>query len=125
MNRRDFLDPSRLARAAGPILAGAADVAVPPPDEPPVHLRFGRKAMATTFEVIVPFGTPSAHLAAVDALDEIDRLEAQLTVYRDTSEVSRLNACAARRPVPVERGLFDLLALARRIHDETGGAYDV
>ena len=46
------------------------------------------------------------------ALDEVDRLEAQLTVYRDTSEVSRLNARAATGPVPVEEGLFDLLQLA-------------
>src|SRR5262249_28270062 len=62
---------------------------------------------------------------AADALDHIDRLEAQLTVYRDTSEVSRLNRLAARAPMPVEPGLFDLLALAERITAETGGAFDV
>jgi thiamine biosynthesis lipoprotein len=120
MNRRDFLDPRRL-RFGLP----AEEAAPQPPEGPPVHLRFARRAMATAFEVILPFGTPDAHLLAVDALDEVDRLEDQLTVYRDTSEVSRLNARAARHPIAVEPRLFDLLALAKRLHEETGGAFDV
>src|SRR5437763_159644 len=115
MNRRDFLDPRRMAGTATPQAA----------EEAPVQLRFARRAMATTFEVILPFGTPDAHLLAIEALDEIDRLEAQLSVFRDTSEVSRLNARAARHPVPVERGLFELLARAKQLHEETGGAFDV
>jgi FAD:protein FMN transferase len=81
--------------------------------------------MATTFEVMLPFGTPDAHLVALAALDEIDRLEDQLTVFRDTSEVSRLNARAARHPVTVERGLFDLLARAKQHHEATAGAFDI
>ncbi len=124
MNRRDFLDPRRLAQSVGPLLDVPDDAERSAPAAP-VHLRFGRKAMATTFEVILPFGTPDAHVLALEALDEIDRLEDQLTVYRDSSEVSRLNARAARHPVPVERGLFDLLSLAKRLHSETGGAFDI
>ncbi len=119
MDRREFLDPRHLARAAGPL------VDTPEPAEAPVHLRFARRAMATTFEVIVPFGTPAAHEFAAAALDEIDRLEAQLTVYRDSSEVSRLNARAHRHPVRVEKNLFDLLAQARQLHADTEGAFDV
>jgi FAD:protein FMN transferase len=126
MNRRDFLDPRRLAEAAGPLLAAAEDAPrTAERDGPPVHLRFGRRAMATTFEVILPFATPAAHQVALDALDEIDRLEDQLSVFRDHSEVSRLNTEAARHPVRVESGLFDLLVLAKRLHEETGGAFDV
>ena len=123
MNRRDFLDPRQLAQTVAPLLAEPD--ANPQAAEAPVHLRFGRKAMATTFEVIMPFGTPDAHLLALDALDEIDRLEDQLTVYRDTSEVSRLNARAARHPVSVERGLFELLAHAKQLHEATSGAFDI
>jgi thiamine biosynthesis lipoprotein len=81
--------------------------------------------MATRFEVILPFATPRAHQAAADALDEIDRIEDQLSVFRDHSEISRLNGRAARQPVPIEKGLFDLLVLAKRLHGETGGAFDV
>jgi thiamine biosynthesis lipoprotein len=81
--------------------------------------------MATTFEVLVPYGTPGALDAAEAALNEVDRLEGQLTVYRETSEVSRLNRLAAVTAVPVEEGLYQLLALAQRFTRETDGAYDI
>jgi len=126
MNRREFLHPRRLAKVAGPVLGIASELEAPTPSpSDAVMLRFARKAMATTFEVILPFDTPSATEIAQAALDEIDRLEAQLTVYRNTSEVSRLNAMAAQRPVHVEKNLFDLLALAKRIHGETECAFDI
>jgi thiamine biosynthesis lipoprotein len=88
-------------------------------------LRFGRRAMATQFDVILPWGTPRADSAATEALDLIDRLESQLTVYRPTSEVSRLNRLAALAPMPVESHLFDLLSLAAQLSRETGGAFDI
>ena len=81
--------------------------------------------MATTFEVLLPYGTPHALSIANAAFAEIDRLEQQLTVYRESSEVSRLNRLAATCPVPVEADLFNLLALAERISKETDGAFDI
>ena len=81
--------------------------------------------MATLFEVRLGAGVPGAVELASRALDLIDALEAQLTVYRDDSEVSRLNATAHLGPVQVEPGLFALLETAQRLGDETGGAYDV
>ncbi len=48
-----------------------------------------------------------------------------MTVYRDDSEVSRLNATAHLGPVEVEPGLFRLLQDAVALSRETGGAYDV
>ena len=76
MHRRDLLDVRTAASQALGLL---------PPPLPPAYslLRFGRRAMATVFEVLLPFDTPDAQAAADDALDLIDRLEAQLTVYRD------------------------------------------
>jgi thiamine biosynthesis lipoprotein len=126
MKRREFLHPRRLANLAGPML-GITDELEPPPtaSSDPVMLRFARRAMATTFEVIVPFETPAAHDIAQTALDEIDRLEAQLTVFRDSSEVSRLNANAAHHPVRVEPNLFNLLMLAEQIQRDTEGAFDI
>lgn len=126
MNRREFLQPHRLAKIAGPALGIAAELEEPPPAPGDlVMLRFARQAMATTFEVLLPFDAAAGGEPAQVALDEIDRLETQLTVYRDASEVSRLNAMAAQRPVRVEKNLFDLLTLAKRIHDETHGAFDI
>jgi thiamine biosynthesis lipoprotein len=88
-------------------------------------LHFGRRAMATQFEVILPWGTPRAEAAASDALDLIDRLESQLTIYRSASEISRLNRIAAQAPVPVESRLFSLLQLCDGLAHTTGGAFDI
>ena len=72
-------------------------------------VRVSRRAMATTFEVAIPQGShPNAVAAAEDALELIDELEEQMTVFRDTSEVSQINAAASRQPVPVEVRLFEL-----------------
>jgi FAD:protein FMN transferase len=96
--------------------APVADVAV---------LRASRRAMATVFEVLLPFGSPLAQPAAEAALDLIDDLEDQLTVYRDHSEVSRLNATAAERPVEVSSNLFDLIEFAAHVTRQTQGAFDI
>jgi thiamine biosynthesis lipoprotein len=132
MDRRDFLSSRQLAAGAGQLLAAADELraaaieAAAPPPEPQEFalLRFARRAMATTFEVLLPFGTSDALAAAEAALDEIDRLESQLTVYRDTSEVSRLNRAAPYAAIPVEEGLFDLLQTSARLNAETEGAFD-
>jgi thiamine biosynthesis lipoprotein len=81
--------------------------------------------MGSYFEVRVPVAIPGAAELATRALDVVDDLEAQLTIYRDDSEVALLNASAHLGPVPVEKGLFELLTRAVEIWRETGGAYDV
>ena len=124
MNRRDFLHPRHLAVTAGHVLAATLDE--PIAEMPEISLlRMARRAMATTFEIVVPFGTPAACETAATAFDLLDELEAQMTVYRDTSEVSQLNRVAFRQAVPVEDRLFGLLALAERLTRETAGAFDV
>ncbi len=127
-NRRQFLRSRRLAEAAGFALDVLDSEEMPPRRGLPQAaglLSVARRAMACLFEILVPAETSNALDAATAALDAIDRLEDQLTVYRDTSEVSRLNALAAHAPVPVEEGLFDLLALAARLTEETEGAFDI
>jgi thiamine biosynthesis lipoprotein len=48
-----------------------------------------------------------------------------MTVYRDDSEVIRLNRRAAEEPVAVEPRLFELFCQAEKIHRETNGALDI
>ena len=96
------------------------------PTEAPYLIRFSRRAMACEFEVVLPADRDGqGHRAGLAALDLVDELEAQLTVYRDTSEVSRINATAATRAVRVEPRLFDLLERAVELFHETGGAFDI
>lgn len=125
MNRRRFLGSQQQTGAAllVPAFAEVAPQEAAPGDL--TLLRVSRRAMATTFEIALPYGTPNALEAAEDALDLIDELEDQLTVFRDHSEVSQLNARAADGPVVVEAQLFELLTTAATLTNETAGAFDI
>ncbi len=125
MNRRDFLRPQQLLGSAARVLGLQEKILDLNPDAEKPLIRFSRRAMATSFEVLLPVDTPRGAGAASEALDLIDRLEDQMTVYRDTSEVSRINRHAASAPQPVEEQLFSLLNLADRLTRETEGAFDV
>lgn len=48
-----------------------------------------------------------------------------MTVYRDHSEISRLNQTAAEYPFAVEPRLYEMLKQASHLHVETGGAFDI
>jgi thiamine biosynthesis lipoprotein len=126
MNRRDFLHPRLLAHAAGQVLGALEEPLAAPPVIPDLSLlHLSHRAMATTWTLILPFGTPSAAQIAEEAFTLLDDLETQLTVYRDTSEVSQLNRVAPYAAVPVESCLFTLLEQSARIHQETEGAFDI
>ncbi len=82
--------------------------------------------MGTRFELVLHGDNPNALRAAgEEALDEIGRLENQLSFYRPGSEIAQLNARAARESVRVTPAVFALLQHAQRLHAETGGAFDV
>lgn len=83
-----------------------------------------RTAMACRFEVTLASEDARHVDAARAALDEVDAIEAALTWFRDTSEVSRVNRGAAAGPVPVSPSLLALLSLCRELHAATGGAFD-
>ena len=82
--------------------------------------------MATRFEIVL-FGKDANSLRAAgeEALNEIERLEAQLSLYRPSSEIANINARAARGPVRVEPSLFGLLQHAKQLSQETEGAFDI
>ncbi|HEV2667479.1 MAG TPA: FAD:protein FMN transferase [Blastocatellia bacterium] len=84
-----------------------------------------RAAMACRFEVTLPLEDQAGVSTARQALDEVDRLEARLTIFRESSEVSFINREAAASPVCVEQSLFSLLLLCRDLCRETGGAFDI
>lgn len=89
-------------------------------------LRFTRQAMACQFEVALdPNRCAGAAEAAIEALDLVDRLEDQLTVYRDDSEVMDINRTAAAGPVTVETRLFELLQLSLVLYEQTHRAFDI
>lgn len=85
-----------------------------------------RRAMACEFAIQYHAADgPAANDAALAALDLVDALESQLTIYRETSEVIEINRTAYDHAVEVEPRLFALLELCAWIHAETGGAFDL
>ena len=92
----------------------------------PPTVTLARNAMATRFELVLHGENPVALRAAGEAaLDEIERLENQMSLYRPGSEIAQLNARAAREAVRVTPELFALLRQAQRLHAETCGAFDI
>ena len=91
-----------------------------------VPLVLTTEAMATRFELLL-YGEDAARLrsAGEEAIEEIGRLDAQLSAFRPESEISGINARAAKEAVRVEPRLFRLLALSRDIHRMTDGAFDI
>ncbi len=63
---------------------------------------------------------------AIDAvLDEMRRVDAAMSTYKPTSELSLVNQRAAQEPVKIDRELFDLLTTAVQYSRDTDGAFDI
>jgi thiamine biosynthesis lipoprotein len=123
-SRRDFLSGKAAQDALEEIRSRLPTPPVAAPPQPAL-IEIGRRAMACEFHVYLNLADLRLTDQAVAALDVIDELEAQLSVYREESELSRLNRLAFERTTPVERQLFDLLTLAMQLHRETNGAFDI
>ena len=62
--------------------------------------------------------------ALEEVFQQFDRLDALLSVWREGSDVQRVNAAAGREAVPVSRELLEVLAAARQVSEWTGGKFD-
>ncbi len=131
-SRRDFLKGRAAADRLLDLTQGEATStpdgpALPQSAQPSGYLlQLSRRAMACQFEIQFdgkqyPEGTE----AAVAALDLVDALEDQLSVYRDHTEVTELNRRAAHEAVTVEPGLFALFQQSVELFETTGGAFDI
>jgi thiamine biosynthesis lipoprotein len=88
-------------------------------------LHLARPAMACKFEITLPSELGEHLDAAQAALGAIEQLEEQLSIFRDSSELSFINRAAAAGPVPVEERLYLLLEQCQQIHALTRGAFDI
>jgi len=85
-----------------------------------------RRAMNDDFEISFPRRDfPQGTEAALDALDEVERIEQLLSVFRFDSQVHYINLTAHENPVRLDKELFDLIALCIRLAEETDGAVDI
>jgi thiamine biosynthesis lipoprotein len=85
-----------------------------------------RHAMRCRFEMVLHGDDPvRLRAAGEEALDEIDRLESKLSLYRANSEIAAVNNGAASGAVPVSPVTFHLLERAAELSRVTGGAFDI
>jgi thiamine biosynthesis lipoprotein len=65
-------------------------------------------------------------LAAFEAVfNEFDRLDALMSVWKEGSEIERLNRAAGDKPVPVSAEVREVLSMARQASEWTEGKFDV
>lgn len=87
--------------------------------------RNSHHAMATIFGITIAGGDARyAGLAARAAFAELDRIEAELSRFRTTSDIARINALPAGGMARVGPDAMRCLGLAERYRRATRGAFD-
>lgn len=122
----ELVDPT----PARPASANSGEAEAPEP-EPPANpdgpmVRRERRLMGTVFQLST-YGMEEERAGPLltRALDEIERLETVLSEWRDTSEVSRINASAGGDPVAVGPDTLAVVQAGLEISRLSDGAFDL
>jgi FAD:protein FMN transferase len=95
-------------------------------DSPAAETHAFRYVMGTSVQVQAFGGDTATRQQAIEeafaAISEVDRL---MSNYRSDSELTHLNASAAKNAVEVRDPMLRVLEAARAISDASGGAFDV
>ena len=115
--------PARAAKHAALFALAALTATCAPPPDPTWTLEGEAFGTRWTVRIRGPeTDTPSVRAAIEAELDAVDR---SMSNWRDDSELSRLNASESTDPQPVSEPLALVLEAALRVHEESGGAFDV
>jgi thiamine biosynthesis lipoprotein len=122
-SRRDFLSGQaaleKVRAAAGRRLEGGdgpRDFEVGP------TIRLETRAMGCSWQIVMNPGPPEQVMWASDAFQEVHRVESQLSIYRDDSDVARLNAGTASGPL--DQDLYRFLKWTEDLGEATDGYYE-
>jgi thiamine biosynthesis lipoprotein len=111
------------------LIASACSTSAPPATDTALAatpVSEARVVMGTELRLTTWTADDAEALAAFEAVfDEFDRLEALMSTFRDTSEISRLNAAAGGAPIPVSPDVLAVFRQARQISEWTGGKFDI
>jgi thiamine biosynthesis lipoprotein len=84
------------------------------------------EAMASDCEVrVAARDQDHANALAQGAIDEVRRIEAKYSRYREDTIVSRINRQAGGDAVPLDAETEALLSYARTLYDSSGGLFDI
>ena len=121
LTRRHFL--TSLGLLAG---AGAVATVAPRSGSPRLaRVEASRPGLGTWIRITARHRDGArAERAIARAFDAIARVDAQMSVHRADSELSRVNAMAGREAVPVGGALLEVVARARDASLASGGVFD-
>jgi len=84
------------------------------------------KLMGTRFEITAMADTKqNAQEAVHKGIAEIKRIESLISSWKSDSQTSQINAMAGKRPVVVDRELFDLIERSFKVSKVTQGSFDI
>jgi thiamine biosynthesis lipoprotein len=107
------------------VLSGCGTESAPPATDAGIVER-SRVSMGSEVHLTAWTSDEPAALAAFEAaFDEFDRLDALMSVWKEGSEIERLNHAAGEKPVPIGRDVLDVLSMARQTSEWTEGKFDV
>ena len=129
--RRDFLSGKAALTSAANLITTAIDELLPdkkPATSQPAKplMVVSRQAMACQFEIRLETEAKSTSIeAAMQALDEVEAVEDQLTIYREKSELIEINKIASEGAADISKELYELFELANEMWHASNGAFDV
>ena len=74
---------------------------------------------------VVAQNTEEAEAAIEAGMAELRRLDAMMSVYKDTSEISRVNRAAGKEPVRVSSEMIEVVEQAAVVSKLSGGVFDI
>jgi len=82
--------------------------------------------MGTQVTITVVAATSEQGEAAIDAgMAEVRRFDAMMSLYKDDSEITRVNLAAGKAPVKVSPEMIEVVEQAAEISRRSGGVFDV
>src|SRR5512137_1739035 len=82
--------------------------------------------MGTTVSITVVAPTAEEGRAAIEAgMAEVRRLDAMMSLYKETSEITKVNAAAGKRPVRVSPEMIEVVEQAVKASDLSDGVFDI
>lgn len=112
--------PTVAITAIGAVVLGSLARAAEP-------LMLAGPAMGTTYRVALAAEVPGLTRGALHREIEavLARIDAAASTWRDDSDVSRFNRAAAGEWVEIGDDLARIVAIARQVHGQTEGAFDI
>jgi thiamine biosynthesis lipoprotein len=106
--------------------AAACRQTAPPPPAAAVLVERSHPTMGTELKLTAWIADRTvAETAFSEVFGEFDRLENLMSVWRDGSDIVRLNAAAGDHPVPISPDVKEALVIGRQVSEWTDGTFDV